>query len=95
MVAMLIFLFSTFPEKWWVLITVLSVSAGIEPGLIIRRAKHRIGGTLLALIILIPLLYLLQLNYRLISILFVLAIVGLSVATLNTRRYDISVFLLL
>ncbi|HAU0124513.1 TPA: FUSC family protein [Legionella pneumophila] len=92
MVAMLIFLFSTFPEKWWVLITVLSVSAGIEPGLIIRRAKHRIGGTLLALIILIPLLYLLQLNYRLISILFVLAIVGLSVATLNTRRYDISVF---
>ncbi|KTD76574.1 FUSC family protein [Legionella waltersii] len=92
MVAMLIFLFSTFPERLWVLITVLSVSAGAEPGLILIRAIHRAGGTILALILLIPLLYLLQLNYRLIPILFIFSLIGLSVSTLNNKRYDISVF---
>lgn len=70
----------------------MSVSAGAEPGLILRRAIHRTGGTILALILLIPLLYLLQLNYRLIPVLFIFSLVGLSVSTLNTKRYDISVF---
>ncbi|QLZ69776.1 FUSC family protein [Legionella sp. PC1000] len=92
MVAMLIYLFSTIPHKFWVLLTVLVISAGIEPGLIIRRAVHRIGGTFAALLILIPLIYLMQLNYRLIPVVFIICIIGLSVSALNTRRYDISVF---
>ncbi|KTD40508.1 FUSC family protein [Legionella parisiensis] len=92
MVAMLIYLFTTIPHKWWVLLTVIVISAGIEPGLIVRRAIHRIGGTFAALLILIPLIYLLQVNYRLIPVVFTIGIIGLSVTALNTRRYDISVF---
>ncbi|WP_058535671.1 FUSC family protein [Legionella saoudiensis] len=91
MIAMFIYLFSTIPHKFWVLLTVLVVSAGIEPGLITRRAIHRIGGTFIGLTILLPLLYLMQLNYRFIPVVFVLALIGLSVSTLNPRRYDISV----
>ncbi len=92
MVAMGIYLFTTIPHKWWVLLTVIMISAGIEPGLIIRRAIHRIGGTFAALLILIPLIYLMQLNYRLISVVFIMGIIGLAVTALNTKRYDISVF---
>ncbi|HHF7372961.1 FUSC family protein [Legionella bozemanae] len=92
MVAMLIYLFTTIPHKWWILLTVIVISAGIEPGLIVRRAIHRIGGTFAALLILIPLIYLLQLNYRLVPVVFIIGIIGLSVTALNTRRYDISVF---
>lgn len=91
MIAMFIYLFSTVPHKFWVLLTVLVVSAGIEPGLIARRAVHRIGGTFIALAILLPLIYLMQLNYRFISVVFILALIGLSISTLNPRRYDISV----
>ncbi|MCW8408091.1 FUSC family protein [Legionella sp. PATHC035] len=92
MVAMWVYLFTTIPHKWWVLLTVIMVSAGIEPGLIIRRAIHRVGGTFAALLVLIPLIYLMQVNYRLIPIVFIVAIIGLAVTALNTRRYDISVF---
>ncbi|RUR09720.1 FUSC family protein [Legionella sp. km772] len=92
MMAMFLFLFSTIPEKKWVLLTVLVVSAGIEPGLIIRRSIHRMGGTLAALLILVPLIYLIQLNYRFIPVLFILTLIALNVTALNTRRYDISVF---
>lgn len=92
MVAMSIYLFSTIPHKWWVLLTVIVISAGVEPGLIVKRAIFRIGGTFSALLILIPLLYITQLNYRLIPVIFIIAIIGFSVSTGNTNRYDISVF---
>ncbi|AYK03048.1 Uncharacterised protein [Legionella sainthelensi] len=92
MVAMLIYLFSNIPHKWWVLLTVIVISAGIEPGLIVKRAIFRIGGTFAALLILIPLLYLTQFNYRLIPVIFIVAVIGFSVSSINTNRYDISVF---
>ncbi|MFC3908957.1 FUSC family protein [Legionella dresdenensis] len=92
MIAMFLYLFSTIPERRWVLLTVLVVSAGVEPGLIIRRSMHRIGGTFAALLILVPLIGLTQLNYRFIPVLLIVAIIGLNVSALNTRRYDISVF---
>lgn len=92
LIAMFLYLFSTIPEKRWILLTVLVISAGIEPGLIIRRSVHRIGGTFAALLILIPIIYLMQLNYRFIPVFFILAIVGMNVSTLNVNRYDISVF---
>ena len=92
MIAMWVYLFSTIPHKFWILLTVLVVSAGIEPGLIVRRAIHRVSGTFAALALLIPLLYLMQLNYRLISVVFILAIIGVAVSSLNPRRYNVSVF---
>lgn len=92
LIALIIFLFSHLPHKWWVFLTVLVVSAAIEPGLILKRAKHRIYGTFLALIILLPLLYFLQLNYRLVSTLMVLSFIAMSTSSMNPERYDISVF---
>jgi uncharacterized membrane protein YccC len=92
MIALFLYLFSNIPEKRWILLTVLVISASIEPGLIIRRSVHRMGGTLAALLILTPFIYLMQLNYRLIPILFILTIICLNVTTLNPNRYDISVF---
>lgn len=91
-VVLLIFLFTTIPHKRWILLTVLVLSAGIHPGLILKRSWHRIAGTFLALLLLIPLLYLMQLNYRLISVCFVLALVASTVTGLNLKRYDIKVF---
>jgi len=90
--AILIYLTVTLPHKWWILLTALIVSAGIHPGLIIKRSLFRIKGTFTALILLIPLLYLVQLNYRLISIILVLSLIGLTVSSLNIKRYDITVF---
>ncbi|WP_133128502.1 FUSC family protein [Legionella nagasakiensis] len=90
--AIIMYAFSTLPHKWWIFLTILVISSGVEPGLIIRRSIHRIGGTLLALLFLIPLLYLLQLNYRLIPVFFILAVIGMVVASLNPGRYDICVF---
>src|SRR5690606_5719406 len=89
---MFLFLFTTIPERRWVLLTVLVISAGIEPGLIIQRSAHRIWGTFAALFILVPLLYLMQFNYRFVSVAFILAIIGLNVSSLNAKRYDITVF---
>lgn len=92
LIALFLFLFSNIPEKRWILLTVLVVSASIEPGLIIRRSAHRMGGTIAALLILTPFIYLMQLNYRLIPVLFIFSIICLNVTTLNPNRYDISVF---
>ncbi|WED44087.1 FUSC family protein [Legionella cardiaca] len=82
----------TVPHKWWILLTVLVISSGLEPGLMVDRALQRIKGTLLALTLMIPLLYLLQVNYRLIPVIFIGSAVGMVVASLNFRRYDICVF---
>lgn len=92
MIALFFFIFTNIPENKWILLTVLVVSAGIEPGLIILRSKHRMGGTIAALLILIPLIYLVQFNYRFIPVLFILAIIALNVSALNTKRYNNSVF---
>jgi hypothetical protein len=90
--ALAIFLFTNLPHKRWILLTVLVISGGIEPGLILKRSRHRVIGTLLALTLMIPLLYLLQLNYRLIPVVFIIALIGMMVSSLNPDRYDISVF---
>ena len=92
MIAMALFVFSNIPEKRWILLTVLVVSASIEPGLIIRRSAHRMMGTLAALLLLTPLIYLLQLNYRFIPVFFIFSLVGFNVTFLNPNRYDINVF---
>lgn len=92
MLALLFFLFTTIPHRQWILLTVSVISAGIEPGLILKRSKHRVMGTLLALVLLVPALYVMQLNYRLVSIFLTLCLIGKVVSSLNPARYDISVF---
>lgn len=92
MIAMFLFLFTTIPERWWILLTVLVCSSGIEPGLVMRRSKQRIKGTLAALMIILPLIYCLRLNYRLIPVCFIVFFIALNVSALNTKRYDITVF---
>jgi len=89
---LVIFLFTTIPYKRWILLTVIVLSAGIQPGLILRRAWHRITGTFLALLCLLPLLYLMQLNYRFIPVIFIAALIAAGVTGLNPERYDIKVF---
>ncbi len=92
LIALLFFLISELPHKWWILSTVVIVSAAIEPGLMMQRANARIRGTLLALLLMIPLLYVLQLNYRFIPLTLILAFCFIGAAAMNPNRYDISVF---
>lgn len=90
MIAMFLFLFTTIPEKWWILLTVLVCSAGVEPGLIMKRSAQRIKGTIIALLIIVPLIYTLHINYRLVHISFIVSFIALNV-TANAKRYDITV----
>ncbi len=83
------YLFTTIPHSWWIFVTVLMMTAAIEPGLVIQRSVHRGKGTLAGIIIFIPLIYLLQFNYRLIPLVFIMAACLISVP--SAKRYDISV----
>lgn len=87
-----IFLFTKIPHKWWVWLTFMALGIGIEPGAMLSRSMHRFRGTLSALIFLIPLLYVMQLNFRLVPIVSIIMMVSLNVAGLNRNRYDIVVF---
>lgn len=92
LIAVSLYLYSTFPHKWWLYVTITIISGAVEPGLIIKRAILRSQGSLVALIFMIPLLYLLQFNYRLIPVLMVCVGVCMIVSFSNPRRYDISIF---
>ena len=91
-IALVIYLFSTIPHKFWVFLTMLVITSSVEPGLIIKRSINRAKGTLLALAFLIPLLYIVQLNYRLIPVILILTTISFATSTLNPHRYDITVF---
>ncbi len=91
-VAMLAFLFSNLPHSWWILAMALGISSNMEPGLIVGNSFHRMRGTIYALLILLPLLYILQINYRILPIVFIIALIGFNVASFNLRRYDITIF---
>jgi hypothetical protein len=67
----------------------MMMSAAIEPGLIIKKSINRGKGTLIGILLFLPLIYLLQLNYRFIPLVFILLGVGISIP--NAKRYDISV----
>lgn len=84
-----LYLFTTIPHNWWVFLTVLMMTAAIEPGLVIQKSINRGKGTILGIILIIPLIYLLQLNYRLIPLTFILLVCFLNVP--NQRRYDLTV----
>jgi hypothetical protein len=92
LIAVTLYLYSTFPHKWWIFVTITMISAVIEPGLIIKRSILRSQGSLMVLILMIPLLYLLQLNYRLVPVTMICAAVCMIVSFSNPRRYDISIF---
>lgn len=88
-IGMAMYLFTTIPHNWWILLTVIMMSAAIEPGLIIKKSINRGKGTLIGILLFLPLIYLLQLNYRFIPLVFILLSIGISVP--NAKRYDISV----
>lgn len=88
-VGLAMYLFTTIPHNWWIFLTVVMMSAAIEPGLIIKKSINRGKGTLLGILLFLPLIYLLHFNYRLIPLVFILLGVGISIP--NAKRYDISV----
>lgn len=88
-IGMAMYLFTTIPHNWWIFLTVMMMSAAIEPGLIIKKSINRGKGTLIGILLFLPLIYLLQLNYRFIPLVFILLGVGISIP--NAKRYDISV----
>ena len=83
------YLFTTIPHNWWIFLTVMMMSAAIEPGLIVKKSINRGKGTLLGILIFLPMIYLMHFNYRVISLVFIFLGVGISLP--NARRYDISV----
>lgn len=89
MVGLAMYLFTTIPHNWWIFLTVMMMSAAIEPGLIIKKSINRGKGTLLGILLFLPLIYLLHLNYRLIPLVFILLGIGISIP--NSKRYDLSV----
>ena len=60
------YLFTTIPHNWWIFLTVMMMSAAIEPGLIIKKSINRGKGTLLGILIFLPMIYLMHFNYRVI-----------------------------
>ncbi len=83
------YLFTTIPHNWWIFLTVMMMSAAIEPGLIVKKSINRGKGTLLGILIFLPVIYLMHLNYRVIPLVFIFLGIGISLP--NARRYDISV----
>lgn len=83
------YLFTTIPHNWWIFLTVMMMSAAIEPGLIVKKSINRGKGTLLGILIFLPMIYLMHFNYRVIPLVFIFLGVGISLP--NARRYDISV----
>ncbi len=71
-IAFAIFVFSHLPHKWWVLSTVLIVSAAYEPGLIIKKSWQRSKGTIIGLILAGIVLACLQFNFRYTPLILVL-----------------------
>lgn len=88
-IGLALYLFTTIPHNWWVFLTVLMMTAAIEPGLVIQKSINRGKGTILGIILFMPLIYLLQLNYRMIPLTFILLACLLMVP--NQRRYDLTV----
>lgn len=68
---------------------------GIEPGLMMNRSLHRIAGTLFALLLWLPIFYLLRLNHFAMSFAFIITLIGFIVSTMNKNRYDITVFFII
>jgi len=66
-----IFLFSHLPHKWWVILTVLIISAAYEPGLLVKKSWQRGRGTLVGLVLAWVILSFLDLNFRFIPLILI------------------------
>ncbi|MFT6834640.1 MAG: hypothetical protein ACJA0H_000672 [Francisellaceae bacterium] len=67
-----IFIFSYLPHKWWVILTVLIISAAYEPGLLVKKSWQRGRGTLVGLVVAWIILSLLDLNFRFIPLILII-----------------------
>ncbi|MDC0534440.1 FUSC family protein [Francisellaceae bacterium] len=63
-IAFAIYVFSKLPHTWWVLVTVLIISAAYEPGLVVKKSLQRGKGTIIGLILAGVALSLLEFNFR-------------------------------
>lgn len=86
---LIVYLFTTLPHNWWVFLTVMMMTAAIEPGLVVQKSINRGKGTLIGIILFIPLITLLQFNYRFIPLTFIILACLLFIPT--AKRYDLTV----
>ncbi|MDD3267465.1 MAG: FUSC family protein [Burkholderiales bacterium] len=88
-VGLAMYLFTTIPHNLWIFIAVLLMMSMIEPGLIIRQSINNGKGTIVGIVLFMPIIYFLQLNYRLIPIAFI--IFGIATMIPTMKRYDLRV----
>lgn len=88
-IGLVVYRFTTIPHGWWIFLTVILMMAALQPGLILVKSIHRGKGTIVGIIIAFMLVYVLHINYRLVSLVLILSMIMLNVP--NSRRYDIVV----
>lgn len=88
-IGLAMYLFTTIPHNLWIFIAVMLMMSMIEPGLILRHSINNGKGTIIGIVLFMPIIYFLQLNYRLIPIVFV--IFGIATMIPTMRRYDLRV----
>lgn len=88
-VGLAMYLFTTIPHNLWIFIAVLLMMSMIEPGLILRQSINNGKGTIVGIVLFMPIIYFLQLNYRLIPIVFI--IFGIATMIPTMKRYDLRV----
>jgi hypothetical protein len=79
------YVFSKIPHSWWLMMTIYLMLGSVEPGLVKSRSIMRAKGTIMGLITFLPLIYLLQLNYRFIPYIFMLSVVIMN--TISPKKY--------
>lgn len=82
------YLFTKFPHNIWILFAVLAIS-GFDTGLQGTRALKRIKGSIAGLILVLPLFYFCQLNYRLIPLGFILSACFMWLP--NSKNYHVTI----
>lgn len=89
MFGLAVYLFTTIPHNWWIFLTVMMMMSAVQPGLILAKSINRGKGTIVGIILSFLLVYVLHLNYRLVSVVLILSMIFINVP--NPRRYDLTV----
>ncbi len=87
--ALLLFLFTTIPHARWIDSTVILLLASNNPGLLYQKSFERGLGTLYGVVLFVPFIYLMHINYKLIPLALILFALLNNVTT--AKRHDIMV----
>ena len=87
--AILLYRFTTIPHSRWIFSTVVVLLAANNPGIMYQNSYLRGIGTIYGVILFIPLVYLFQINYKLIP--FMLFIFAICHDSCPPKRHDIMV----